>query len=149
MLFREWHLDYRGALFTITANTSLLHNSTQKPLQRCSQNKEGSSASMWIFGEFSVGVFSGFGWKTVVHSDLRVHLFWLQWLIVVVNSVLAVRCYMHTKRVFLLGVVTWNIHTTALSKCNPRQVAPPPHTITTHFYPFYLLYWHRAAYSKY
>lgn len=135
MLFREWHLDYRGALFTITANTSLLHNSTQKPLQRCSQNKEGSSASMWIFGEFSVWLFSGFRRKTVVHSNLRVHLFWLQWLIVIVNTVLAVYCYMHTKRVFLLDVVTWNIHNTTLSKCNPRKVPPPHHPLLSFLSP--------------
>lgn len=139
MLFREWHLDYRGALFTITVNTSFFTIALRSLCSAALRIKEvfQHRCGFWGYRVYCVGILSpGFRRETLaLHFNTRVYLFWLQRMITIIISIIMMRhaapeLLLHAdRRMFLLRTVIWNIHPTALSKCNPRQLSlqhPPP-----------------------
>lgn len=145
MLFSEWHLDYRGALFTTTVNTSFstiallsLGNAALRI-----KNKERVSAAMWIWGTQRLlrgysrdleGDGGGKHWRCMWFGEKRAPVaictegcFCLNATLKTLSSLLSSSCTTSTvvtlKYRDIQFLLCKNIHCAPLSKCKPQQLS--------------------------
>lgn len=156
MLFSEWHLDYRGALFTITVNTSFFTIALLSLSKPCTQNKEGISAVMWISGIQSLLCgysqdLGGKNWRCIKIWEHFISTIGYIFVLIVIHHHYYYYCHHDAPPLLLLhsnirifsSRCIWSFEMPYQNVTHGNFLPNTPYR----FYPLYLLYWHRPAYS--